>query len=432
MSGGKGGGSSSGLSDMVNYGNQALALQKDIYNETKGVNSPYIQAGNAGINELLMRMGLSSPSQTGAARSRDAIYNEMLPKYTSQTASQTVPSVGQGYKYKNNAGQWVDATFGYGDPAFNYQSMGQITGDASELARNRYGTGNAQLASIREAQARYNDMLKKGNVQGAQSGSTVDYTGLNNAVDAAYAAQSQGNAAASNPLYGSLLKSFSMEDYQADPGYQFRLSEGNKALERQLAARGQFSSMNPAAAKALQAYGQDMASQEYGAAYDRYNINQGNIYNRLANLAGMGQTAVGTQAGVGGNYANAGTDILTSMGNATAASKQAAAANKGSMFNTLLGAGAQLGSAYLMSDRRLKVNIKKFGEHDGINLYKFNYDPQNSFVNLNNLPTDKTYIGVMADEIDNVYPEAVIEKDGYKAVNYSMLGLEMKEVNDAA
>ncbi len=241
-----------------------------------------------------------------------------------------------------------------------------------------------------------------------------------------------------NPLYGSLLKSFSMNDYQADPGYQFRLNEGNKALERAMAARGQFSSMNPAAAKALQAYGHDMASQEYGSAFDRYNINQGNIYNRLANLAGMGQTAVGTQAGVGGNYANAGTDILTSMGNATAASKQASAANRGSMFNTLLGAGLSIGMAPTtgggsllgswLSDRRLKTNINRIGDIDGLPIYKFNYDPNHEYVRHVNLPTDKTYIGVMADDVEDLFPEAVTEQDGFKRVNYSMLGIEMREV----
>ena len=38
--------------------------------------------------------------------------------------------------------------------------------------------------------------------------------------------------------YGRYGRDFAMSDYEADPGYAFRLAEGNKALERSAAARG--------------------------------------------------------------------------------------------------------------------------------------------------------------------------------------------------
>jgi hypothetical protein len=426
MSGGKGGGSS-GLGDMVQYGNQALALQRDIYNETKGINAPYVQAGQAGINELLMRMGLSGQA-ANAPSNRQALIDQYKGQFTTQQGS-------GGNMYVGPDGRVY--TLGEGDEG--------IKDFVNQYSRNniRYSGGEARFDGIPSIggleRALRNDgvsMSEIGFNPLSQKTSTTDNAGLNDYVDKLLASQAGKDQA--NPFYGSLLKSFGMEDYQADPGYQFRLNEGNKALERVMASRGQFTSMNPAAAKALQAYNQDLASQEYGAAYDRYNINQGNIYNRLANLAGMGQTAVGTQAGVGGNYANAGTDILTSMGNATAASKQASAANRGSMFNTLLGAGLSVGMAPTsgggsllgnwLSDRRLKTNIQRIGDSEGIPLYKFNYDPKNDYVRHLNLPVDKTYIGVMADDIEELYPEAVTEQDGYKRVNYALLGLDMQEV----
>jgi hypothetical protein len=68
-----------------------------------------------------------------------------------------------------------------------------------------------------------------------------------------------------------------------DPGYAFRLGEGMKALERVQAARGKM--LSGGAIKAGQRYAQDFASGEYG-----------NAYNRLANIAGLGQT-VGDQLG---------------------------------------------------------------------------------------------------------------------------------------
>ena len=90
--------------------------------------------------------------------------------------------------------------------------------------------------------------------------------------------------------------SFGPGAYQADPGYAFRLSEGQKALDRQAAARGGL--ISGGALKAAQRYGQDMGSQEYQNAYSRalsgYNANVARSdtgYNRLASMAGLGQTA---------------------------------------------------------------------------------------------------------------------------------------------
>jgi hypothetical protein len=87
-----------------------------------------------------------------------------------------------------------------------------------------------------------------------------------------------------------------------DPGYQFRLEEGQKALERSAAARGGLTTGGTI--KATERYAQGTASQEYQNAYNRalteyqqaYNIfeqNQANKYNRYAGLAGTGQTATG-------------------------------------------------------------------------------------------------------------------------------------------
>lgn len=85
----------------------------------------------------------------------------------------------------------------------------------------------------------------------------------------------------------------------------------------------------------------------------------------------------------------------------------------------LLGGAASAYTAF-GSDRRLKENIREVGvdQRTALTLYEFNYkaDP------------DKKYIGVMADEVELVYPEAVTEKDGFKAVYYDMLGIEFQEV----
>jgi hypothetical protein len=82
---------------------------------------------------------------------------------------------------------------------------------------------------------------------------------------------------------------FGMQQFQADPGYAFRLSEGQKALERSAAARGGL--MSGATGKALTRYGQEMGSQEYTNAFNRYQTERQARLNPLQSLAGVGQTS---------------------------------------------------------------------------------------------------------------------------------------------
>ena len=80
------------------------------------------------------------------------------------------------------------------------------------------------------------------------------------------------------------------------------------------------------------------------------------------------------------------------------------------------GAGALLGGLAMFSDRRLKSNITPIGTENGHKVYMFNY-----------LSDPITYIGVMADEVEQTNPEAVETIDGYKRVNYEMIGVQFRE-----
>lgn len=98
-------------------------------------------------------------------------------------------------------------------------------------------------------------------------------------------------------------------------------------------------------------------------------------------------------------------------------------ANQGGDFlGGALGLAGSLGSAYLMkgSDRAIKENIKLVGKHsEGINLYNFEYRSE-----FKDTWGHGGFIGVMADEVEKVMPEAVeMHPEGYKTVNYRMLGL---------
>ena len=128
---------------------------------------------------------------------------------------------------------------------------------------------------------------------------------------------------------------FGASDYQADPGYAFRLSEGQKALDRSAAARGGL--ISGGALRAAQRYGQEMGSQEFGNAYNRaltgYNTgvaSENQLYNRQAGLAGIGQTATNLVGQAGQNYA-------TSAGNLMTSGAAARAAGQVGMSNALTG-----------------------------------------------------------------------------------------------
>jgi hypothetical protein len=126
---------------------------------------------------------------------------------------------------------------------------------------------------------------------------------------------------------GNFIKPFGLADFQADPGYQFRLSQGTQGIQRAASARGGLYS--GATLKALARFNQNTASDEYGNAYNRYNSDQSNQFNRLASIAGLGQTATnqvgqagqsayGTIANAGMNASNNISNNMMSAGNARA------------------------------------------------------------------------------------------------------------------
>lgn len=126
-------------------------------------------------------------------------------------------------------------------------------------------------------------------------------------------AQMQGLTGAMPPAF-----QFRPEQLTTDPGYGFRLSEGLKALERSAAARGGL--LSGGTGKALTRYGQEMGSQEFGNAYNRalteYNAlrqREGEQYNRLAGLAGVGGTTAQQLTSAGQQYGSQAGNILTGM-----------------------------------------------------------------------------------------------------------------------
>ena len=117
----------------------------------------------------------------------------------------------------------------------------------------------------------------------------------------------------------SNYKPFDYNAMTADPGYGFRLSEGQKSLDRAAAARGGL--ISGSALKAATRFGQDMGSQEYTNAFNRYQAERAAQLNPLQSLAGLGQSAATTLGQAGSsNAANVG-NLITGGAAASAAGR---------------------------------------------------------------------------------------------------------------
>ena len=142
------------------------------------------------------------------------------------------------------------------------------------------------------------------------------------------------------PGYGSLMRDFSMADYQQDPGYQFRLQEGLKQLQRNAAARGGM--LSGATLAGTQKYAQGLASQEYGNAYQRFMEQQQNRYNMLSGQQRLGATTAGSLADLSSSYGANLANIALGKGQVEA---QKTAGEYSGYGNMLQGATNFIGSA---------------------------------------------------------------------------------------
>lgn len=173
----------------------------------------------------------------------------------------------------------------------------QNAADTQAAATNR--AADLQYKMFQEQQATQKPFLEAG------------YAGENRLLDLLGLSSNTGAQG-----YGSLSKNFGMSDFQADPGYAFRMSEGLKALDRTAASRGGM--LSGAALKGAERYGQDLGSQEYQNAYNRYQTNRANLLNPLQSLAGQGQTTANTLGAAGQNYASNAGNAYMNAGNAAA------------------------------------------------------------------------------------------------------------------
>ena len=187
-------------------------------------------------------------------------------------------------------------------------------------------------------------------------------------------------------------------DHTTSPGYQFRFSEGQRAVESGAASRGML--MSGGTLKDLTRFGQGVAADDFN-----------DQFNRQMAIAGGGQQAATAGAQMGQQSASGIADLYTQAGNA----KASGYIGQANAIGNTIGQIAQIAGMFAMSDRRLKANIVKVGEfEDGLNIYEWEYKRQPGV----------TYRGVMADEVKVKRPEAYVANylgTGFDAVNYALV-----------
>ena len=137
---------------------------------------------------------------------------------------------------------------------------------------------------------------------------------------------------------------FSMNAFNADPGYQFRMSESMKALERSAAARGILQSGGTL--KDITRFGQDAASQEYENAFRRYLAERQQKLQPLEYRIGLGQNAASNQGvNIGSTAQNVG-NLTTSLGDIRSAGIMGQSNAYNNMLSGISGLATQGATAY--------------------------------------------------------------------------------------
>ena len=305
----------------------------------------------------------------------------------------------------------------------DYTPMAAISKEQLDFARQQYADLKplaqriadqqiaAQQQQMAQAQDYYNYQtqtfrpVEQGLVRDAQRFNTEDYR--NQLASQAAAASAQ---AFSNTAHAVNRQMASMGVNPASGRYMGTVAQANLGLAAQRAAamtgaRQGAEQMGWARRMDVTGLGRGLAGAS-NAAY--------------AGATGAGTAGMNTSMAPGNQYQQGLTGAANTYGTMTG--QQASMANtamnaQGEMYGAALGAGAMM----YKSDRRLKEDIKLIGvdEKTGLNLYEFTYKNGSS----------TKYIGVMADEAKEKFPNAVFTMpDGYDAVNYTMLGIEFKNI----
>jgi len=245
-------------SDAARY---AADLQNQRYQQTRTDLQPYMQMGPQALSNLEALMGFGPIGGMGGGAISGAIGGTAAPSAApaSATGQMIDPRTGQIY----DPSALIDPRSNAPYTAIQLQKLAKHGG----LTQGPGGQWGISAPNQPNAFGTVNPNPAFSALQPYQPAPTA----------AAAPAAQQGMA------LGGFSRDAMMNALQANPAYQFNLQQGMDAINKASAARGMYYA--PSTLQGLGSYAQGMASQEYG-----------NIWNRLFNMAGMGQNAA-TQTG---------------------------------------------------------------------------------------------------------------------------------------
>ena len=316
---------------------------------------------------------------------------------------------------------------GKSQPAPDYSGMERVAREQLRFSQQQYQDMKPVVAQIAEQQMAAQDQqmtqaadyyqyqqdtfrpLEQGLVADAQNFDTEAYRQSQAGEASAAAARAFGTARGSNARFQAARGVNPNSGAARGAGLQTQLQEAAMRAQGMTGARNQAQQLGYARKLDAAGLGRGLSGAStaaYGGA-----SNAGTQASSVAQSAGNNYQA--GLAGAGQTYGN--------MANTQASVFSAGLQAQGEMMGSIVGAGATM----YPSDMRLKENVSEIGKdaYTGLNLYHFSYI---------NDPDSTMYEGVMAQEVLNFMPEAVaLTEDGFYAVDYNMLGMEMKQVEVA-
>lgn len=327
---------------------EALKIQKQIYDQNRADNEPFRQLGGAAAGALAGAFGLSgysggsiigAPSMTGGGYSTGtpggpgAAPIPGVPTVDAQAYLQANPDAAANFAELRASGR-TDAIAT--DPTAFVMNHWRTDGERRDLPMLTPQATSSQSTSTSGTTSGYSDPTAPG-----------------------------GYTMTARPDYGNV--DVSLGAFQASPDYAFRLSEGNKALDRIAAASGGI--MSGQRYKAAARYNQDLAGSEYRDWRDYttgqfnanrnfgesiYQADRANLNNRydtrnstLLTMAGFAPSATAANQNAGQAYAANATNLMTSTGQARADATTGAANAWNQGIGNLMTAGTYLAGRYI-------------------------------------------------------------------------------------
>lgn len=334
----------------------------------------------------------------------------------------------------------------------NYGAIDTGVDAFKEFENNAYAAAMRQMQPQMEAQQRgiEQSLVSRGLQPGSAAyNAELDRMtrGQNDMLQSAAFGAQQAGLQAQNQYFNQEAQNQQLGMAQANQNYgqQFGYDQlANALAQSRLGANATLGAASASAAASR--YGADLRNQlamnqlnENARQFDANNILATNGQNQNFMLGALGQynnmmntgiNQFNAQQGANNNWYNQNAGFISNAPGInftpntgyTNSQIQANQNHMGAIGADNQMAASMMGGAFSMfSDKRLKTNIEKVERVNGVNVYEFDY--------IDKSLGDGRYRGVMAQEVEHKYPDAVREFDGFKVVDYSKLPVDMERVS---